>query len=228
MYDRLIPYNKGKSVANEGGKIMLDEIKGLLEDYEAKPLTNQQHFAVLVPLIKINDELHLLYEVRSKNISQPGETSFPGGKVERGETYEEAAIREAMEELSLSRDSIQILGEMDYIVNERVIIRSFVGELKNIEVEEIQFNEEVEEVYTVPVSYFLTHDPVYYEAHVKLEHEENFPFDRIPGGKKYNWKQGKHAVPFYTINDRTLWGFTANFTDRFIQLLKEHEINFSS
>ncbi|MER2173890.1 MAG: CoA pyrophosphatase [Carnobacterium sp.] len=207
---------------------MLNEIKGLLENYDAKPLTYQKHFAVLIPLIKIKDELHLLFEVRSKNISQPGETSFPGGKVERGETYEEAAVRETMEELSLSRDSIRILGEMDYIVNERVIIRSFVGELKNISLEEIQFNEEVEEVYTVPVSYFLTHDPIYYEAHVKLEHEEDFPFDRIPGGKKYNWKQEKHAVPFYTFNNRTIWGFTANFTNRFIQLIKEHKIKIFS
>lgn len=203
---------------------MLDEIKGLLENYAAKPLTNQRQFAVLIPLIKVNNEVHLLFEVRSKNISQPGETSFPGGRVEMGETYEEAAVRETMEELSLSRDSIQILGEMDYIVNERVEIRSFVGELKGISVEEIQFNEEVEEVYTVPVSYFLTHDPIYYEAHMKLEHAEDFPFDRIPGGKKYNWKQGKHAVPFYTLNNRTLWGFTANFTDRFIQLLKENNL----
>lgn len=203
---------------------MLDEIKRLLENYDAKPLTHQRHFAVLIPLIKLNGELHLLFEVRSKTISQPGETSFPGGRVERGETYEEAAIRETMEELSLSRDSIRILGEMDYIVNERVIIRSFVGELRNVKVKDIQFNEEVEEVYTVPVSYFLTHDPIYYEAHVKLEHEENFPFDRIPGGKKYNWKQEKHTVPFYTVNNRTLWGFTAHFTDRFIQLLKEQHI----
>ncbi|WP_407371208.1 hypothetical protein [Carnobacterium sp.] len=55
------------------------------------------------------------------------------------------------EELSISKDSIRILGEMDYIVNERIIIRSFVGELKNITLEKIQFNEEV---YTVSVSYF--------------------------------------------------------------------------
>lgn len=201
---------------------MLEEITDMLKDHKVKPLTNQRHFAVLIPLIQVNGETHLLYEVRSKKISQPGETSFPGGRVEEGETYKEAAIRETIEELALSRDAIQILGEMDYLVNEKVVIRAFVGELKNIIVEDIQFNEEVEEVYTVPLSYFLAHDPVYYMADVKLEHEKDFPFDLIPGGEKYNWKQGKQAVPFYTLSKHTLWGFTANFTDRFIRLLKEH------
>lgn len=202
---------------------MLEEIKSMLESHEVKPLSNQRHFAVLIPLIKVDEEIHLLYEVRSKSISQPGETSFPGGRVEKGETYKEAAIRETMEELSLSRDAIQILGEVDYIVNEHVVIRAFVGELKKTRVKDIQFNKEVEEVYTVPLDYFLTHEPVYYTANVKLEHEKDFPFELIPGGKEYKWKQGKHAVPFYTLSNHTIWGFTANLTDRFTRLLKEYK-----
>jgi 8-oxo-dGTP pyrophosphatase MutT (NUDIX family) len=195
----------------------------MLEHHEVKPISKQCHFAVLIPLIKVDDEIHLLYEIRSKKISQPGETSFPGGRVEAGETYKEAAIRETMEELTISRETIQIIGEMDYIVNEQVVIRAFVGELKNIKLEDIQFNEEVEKLYTVPLTYFLAHKPIYYSANVKLEHEKDFPFDLIPGGEKYNWKQGKHAVPFYTFNEHTLWGFTASFTDHFIELLKQHK-----
>ena len=202
---------------------MLEEIKIVLESHRVKPLNNQRHFAVLIPLIEVDEEMHLLYEVRSKSISQPGETSFPGGRVEKGETYKEAAIRETMEELSLSRDAIQILGEMDYIVNEHLVIRAFVGEVKKISVKDIQFNEEVDEVYTVPLNYFLTHEPVYYTANVKLEHEKGFPYELIPGGEKYNWKQGKHAVPFYNLSNHTIWGFTANLTDRFARLLKEYK-----
>ncbi len=202
---------------------MLEEIKILLESHKVKPLNNQRHFAVLIPLIKVDEEIHLLYEVRSKSISQPGETSFPGGRVEKGETYKEAAIRETMEELSLSRDTIQILGEVDYIVNEHVVIRAFVGELKKTRVKDIQFNEEVEEVYTVPLDYFLTNEAVYYTANIKLEHEKDFPFDLIPGGEEYDWKQGKHAVPFYTLSNHTIWGFTASLTDCFTRLLKEYK-----
>lgn len=202
---------------------MLEDINDMLKRHEAKPIIKQRHFAVLIPLIEVDGETHLLYEVRSKKISQPGETSFPGGRVEAGETYKEAAIRETMEELTISKENVQILGEMDYILNEQVVIRAFVGELQNIKVEDIQFNEEVEELYTVPLTYFLTHEPVYYSANVKLEHEKGFPFDLIPEGKKYNWKQGKHVVPFYTLNKHTLWGFTARFTDHFVKLLKEHK-----
>ena len=39
--------------------------------------------------------------MRSEHISQPGEISFPGGRVEDGETFQEAAIRETCEELNL-------------------------------------------------------------------------------------------------------------------------------
>ncbi|MCI3029287.1 CoA pyrophosphatase [Desemzia sp. C1] len=201
---------------------MLEKIKKIITNHEAKPIGNQRHFSVLLPLIQVKGEWHLLYEVRSKHISQPGETSFPGGAVEMGETYEEAAVRETMEELNLPRNAIQILGEMDFIVSEEAVIRSFVGELKDIDIKSIISNEEVEKLYTVPLSYFMIHDPDYFEMAVKFEHAKNFPFDRIPNGKQYKWRHGKQTIAFYQLQEQTLWGFTAGLTDRFIKLLKEN------
>lgn len=61
-----------------------------------------------------SDQWQVLYQVRSESISQPGEVSFPGGGVEEGETPQQAAVREAVEELNIQSEQIDILGEIDF------------------------------------------------------------------------------------------------------------------
>jgi len=46
-----------------------------------------RNYAVLIPIIEVDGKDHILFEVRSQNITQPGEVSFPGGRVEMGETF---------------------------------------------------------------------------------------------------------------------------------------------
>lgn len=66
--------------------------------------------AVLVPLIQKGGEYHVVFEVRAGSLkTQPGEICFPGGAVERDETPKQAAIREAMEELLISRRQIRVI-----------------------------------------------------------------------------------------------------------------------
>ena len=55
--------------------------------------------AVLIPLVETGGELSILFEVRQTGIRQGGEICFPGGGIEENETAEEAAVREASEEL---------------------------------------------------------------------------------------------------------------------------------
>ncbi|AZP03334.1 NUDIX hydrolase [Jeotgalibaca ciconiae] len=202
---------------------MLDRIEEILNNYQSKPLGKQRLFSVMLPLIHRNGEWHILYEVRSNHISQPGETAFPGGAVEAGETFEEAAVRETMEELNITREHINILGEIDFIANEYTIIHCFVGQL-SIPFEEIYFNEEVASLFTVPLRYFIENRPTYYTSEYYLKHEEDFPFDRIPNGKDYKFRAGKHRIPFYQLNGHSLWGFTANLTDHFIDVLEANKV----
>ena len=90
-------------------------MKNLLVDDEF--YNKLKNYAVFIPLIKIDGEDHILFEVRSKNITQPGEVSFPGGRVEDGEDFKNAAIRETIEELLLDREDIEYMGYSSMILN---------------------------------------------------------------------------------------------------------------
>lgn len=201
--------------------MMIDKITIVMADHEATAITRQRKYAVLLPLVMVDDAIHVLYEVRSRRVSQPGETSFPGGAVEAGESFLEAAIRETEEELGIDKKGIQILGEMDYIVTQTHIIKCFVGWLPDSDVVNLKPNEEVEDVFTMPLDYFLNQEPKYYEVSMKMERDANFPFELISGGNQYKWRNINQRIPFYDLTDHYLWGYTAHITHRFSELIKE-------
>lgn len=200
---------------------MLEKIKRRIEKHQAQPIGEQRTFAVFLPLVKVDEEWHVLYEVRSNHISQPGETSFPGGAVEEGESFEEAAVRETMEELNVSKDAIEVYGEIDFIFNQSHHIRCFVGELKHINPDQLQPNEEVASVFTIPLRYLKENEPEYHTVTLKTEYNHDFPFELISNSKKYKFCKRKHKVPFYRLPNQFLWGFTADFTHRFIEIISE-------
>ena len=161
-------------------------IKDKLAHYEPKPLGEKGRYAVLLPLIYDvkTDKYQILYQVRSEHISQPGEVSFPGGRVEDGETFQEAAIRETCEELNLFPDQIDIWGEIDYLIHQGRTIHCFVGKIKIENWEYIHPNEEVDRLFTVEVDTLLTKEPIYYTVTSTLSEAKDFPFFLVK-------KQGK-------------------------------------
>ena len=50
--------------------------------------------------------------MRGDNVRHPGQVSLPGGVVEPGETLEQAALREAHEEVALPIEPVRILGRL--------------------------------------------------------------------------------------------------------------------
>jgi 8-oxo-dGTP pyrophosphatase MutT (NUDIX family) len=57
-------------------------------------------------------QAHIILTVRSDRVRHSGQVSLPGGVVDPGETYEQAAMREAHEEVALALDRVRLLGAL--------------------------------------------------------------------------------------------------------------------
>ena len=175
-----------------------------------------------IPIIEIDSKDHILLEVRSTHITQPGEVSFPGGRVEENESFDQAAIRETMEELLLDREDITIEGYSSMILNSSYRhIKAFYGRI-NKNIEEIKYNEEVESVFAVDIDFLKNHEPIMYRAPYRMEFPSDFPFEKIPNGKDYNFNQLYHDMYFYDTNP-VIWGLTAKLLKNFIESLDKDE-----
>ena len=73
--------------------------------------------AVLVPLLLAEEGVQIILTRRSDNLRQhAGQVSFPGGKQEQTDaSLTETALREAEEEISLMRESVEIQGFLNGI-----------------------------------------------------------------------------------------------------------------
>jgi 8-oxo-dGTP pyrophosphatase MutT (NUDIX family) len=69
--------------------------------------------AVLVPIVSREVPTVLLTQRAAHLNEHSGQVSFPGGKIEAGETPRDGALREAEEEIGLSRSAVEPLGYLD-------------------------------------------------------------------------------------------------------------------
>ncbi len=175
--------------------------------------------AVCIPLIDRQNGPALLFQRRSEKIDQqPGDICFPGGAIEAGETPQEAAVREMTEELLVSEEQIELLGPGDLLVGDSVRIHSFVARLRGYDG---RFSkDEVAEVFEVPLRFFLETKPDAYEIGWKPDFPADFPFDKIYGGRDYQWGSHAYTVLFYEYGGHVIWGMTAKITNAFAALCR--------
>ena len=178
--------------------------------------------AVLVPLVQKDGEWQVLFQVRSKSLKdQPGDICFPGGSIKDLETPLEAAARETVEELLIREEQIEITGTGDIVTTPAGrMVHSFLAELKDYN--NTFSPDEVEEVFYVPLSWFMEHEPKGYMAAVDTRPEENdFPWDQVSQGKNHLWGSGKYEIFFYNYQGRVIWGITAKIMKTWVALLRE-------
>lgn len=183
-----------------------------------------KHYSVFIPIIEINGEMHILYEIRSKALrSQPNEICFPGGKIEDSENPRECAVRETMEELNIDEKSIEIITPLSTVAMPyNIIIHPFAGFLYK-SIKEIDYSSsEVENIFSVPLDFLLKSTPEKYEVSSVLSIPDYFPFEKIQDGKNYKWRKSKYNIYFYEYMDKIIWGLTARITHEFIEILNTH------
>lgn len=160
-----------------------------------------EYFAVAVPVL----DNKFVFEVRSPFVKQPGEISFPGGKVETGEEPYATACRELEEELGITNQ--RFLYELDPLVTPfNYVIYPYVFQLPDSRM--VLNPTEVRDVFLVPIELFLKPHRV---GHVEviLRPRDDFPFDCIPGGQNYPWKKGSYTIFFFFWGEHVIWGLTA-------------------
>jgi 8-oxo-dGTP pyrophosphatase MutT (NUDIX family) len=104
----------------------------LLEPSDAERIEahGRTEAAVLVPMHGWPRNPGLVFTERRSDLSRhAGEISFPGGRRDEGEELLETALREAEEEIGLSRDSVEVAGALapigTFVTNYKV--HPFVG-----------------------------------------------------------------------------------------------------
>jgi len=122
--------------------------------------------------------------------SHQGEVSFPGGRVEPGETPVEGALREADEEIGIDPAAFDVVGELDHLAT--VTSGSFIVPLVGVlpgRPETVPNPAEVAAVLHVPLAELL--DPAIYREEV--------------------WSLGgaERRIHFFELVGDTLWGATA-------------------
>ena len=84
---------------------------GLRADSEILRGRTLREAAVLIPITERAEPGVLLTHRPQTMASHPGQISFPGGKLEAGESVIDAALREAHEELAIDPAQVRIVGE---------------------------------------------------------------------------------------------------------------------
>jgi 8-oxo-dGTP pyrophosphatase MutT (NUDIX family) len=202
-----------------------ERLAEMLREHEPK-LENESDYsssAVLIPLVKYKGELRVVFEVRSPNLTwQPGEICFPGGRIEENDSNAlHAALRETHEELGVRWEQIKPLGAIDYIVSPiGVILYPFVAYIEKPE--EIKPNcAEVGQIFSVPLHYLLSVEPIIAHMEVSTRPLADFPFHLMPENYPRDWKRrSSYEVLFYQYKNYVIWGLTARVLHKFIQLCR--------
>lgn len=197
------------------------KIQNIFENHKPKNIKKLKEVSVVIALINIDNELHVIFEKRSKSVNQSGDISFIGGHVEENETPMKAAIRETKEECNLSEDNINIIGQSDYLMNfNSIFVHTFICEIKNIKFQDIRFNSEVEDLIAVPLEEIINTKCTSYKSKIIVERDDNFPYHLIENGKNYNFFIGSEETYFYEFKNCVVWGLTAKILSNFVEILK--------
>ncbi|MFZ9481667.1 MAG: NUDIX hydrolase [Ilumatobacteraceae bacterium] len=156
--------------------------------------------AVLVLLADGPDGAEVLLTRRTMQLSSHrGEVSCPGGRLDSGESYEEAAVRETWEEVGIDRSHIDLVGRLDPIAT--VVSRSWIVPVVGVTDER--------------------HDPVPQVAEVDRAFWHPLADLTRPGTfREEIWRleRGEWPVYFFELDDETVWGATARILHQVLQL----------
>jgi mutator protein MutT len=156
--------------------------------------------AVLVVLTDGPEGAEVLLTRRAQTLSSHrGEISFPGGRVDDGETFEAAALREAFEEVALEPAVVGLCGRLDPIST--MTSGSFI----------------------VPIVGSLDERPALWPAAAEVERilwVSLVELTRTDTFREELWHLDSAPRPmfFFELDDETIWGATARILHQLLRV----------
>lgn len=160
--------------------------------------------AALLLVYPHDDTLHFALTVRGSGLrNHTGQVSLPGGRVDEGESFEDAALREAEEEIGVGPRTVELLGRLTplHIPVSGYILYPVIG-FTSMRPAFQRAEWEVARIIEAPVS-------VLSDARV---------FKREMRTRVVNGQSVEVDVPFYAIDGEKVWGATAMVLAEFAAL----------
>ena len=132
--------------------------------------------------------------------SHAGQRAFPGGRVDPGETVEQAALRELEEEVGLKLDSCSVLGRLDDYATRSGYVISPVVVWGGNDVDLVPNPGEVDQIHRIPLAELLREDAPILESIAESEH----PVMKMPLGDE--WFAAPSAAIAYQFREVALLG----------------------
>jgi 8-oxo-dGTP pyrophosphatase MutT (NUDIX family) len=157
--------------------------------------------AVLVPLLTVNGVPEVVLTRRAEHLNNhKGEISFPGGRLDEGESVFDAALREADEEIALKSSDVEILGTLDSIMT--FVSKSFI----------------------TPVVGSITGSPTFVASPAEVARVFTVPLPELVRADTYRnewWlsPRGEINIHFFELDDETIWGATGRILTQFINIV---------
>jgi len=159
--------------------------------------------AVLVPMLPIDDAIHLLYTRRAASLPHhQGQISFPGGTHDPASDADAVAtaLREAHEEIGLLPADVRVLGALDDIetMTTRFVITPVVGVVPH-PYAWAPCPREVDHIFTVPLATLLA-----------------------PGAeRRETWEFSGREVPIdhFPVAGQVIWGATHRITRNLLDII---------
>jgi len=161
--------------------------------------------AALLLVYPHDDTVHIALTVRGSGLrNHTGQVSFPGGRVDDGESLEEAALREANEEIGVDPRAIEILGRLTplHIPVSRYVLHPIIG-FTSMRPAFQRAEWEVARIIEAPVSVLSDPNTIKREIRTRIVNGQSIDVD----------------VPFYDIDGEKVWGATAMVLAEFCAIL---------
>jgi 8-oxo-dGTP pyrophosphatase MutT (NUDIX family) len=164
-----------------------------------------RYSSVLLLLFPEQGRLYTCLTKRNASMKHhPGQVSFPGGRIEEGESPEVTALREAQEEIGISPLEVRILGRLSelYVSVSKYMIFPYVGWMSRRP--KFRLNEDEAEQLLL-----LSLDPALMKPQTRTIRTSS---------------AGTIDVPCYPLGEEVIWGATAMILTEFFDLVRESSL----